>query len=189
MKSLLPVLAVLKWLGQDWVDFGQRYTHQYETMISTSAVPPHEQLFTAIFNTRNVKFPDHLGSVYTVAQCIMDDALRDGLNHSACGAFFCPDHPEYVIMHMPSIAHNLLASHTVFSGATNGMTLLEQIKPHKSVIYKPAQMMAMPALMSCMQRSVFGFKPNQAVMFKIDEIVPALYEIAKSMDEKDDGDM
>lgn len=173
MKNLLPVLSVLKWLQQDWKDFGTRYVTQYESMVETSTVSLPEHLFATIFNAKNVKVPGEAGNVFTATQLLGDPARRERINDSACGVYWDQATPNYVVVHMPTVAMNLLtATNSSFSGGTNPMTLLEHLKGHPLASYNPLKFARLPSLMRMMSGMVTGFKPAQAVLFELDKILP-----------------
>ena len=93
-SSLFPVLAIMKYLGKDWVEFLRNYVSDNADNISRAAtITESETLVSAMMHNPVVVVPsdnkdDRQVRKASIAQLLSNPALRERINTASCGIYF-----------------------------------------------------------------------------------------------------
>jgi energy-coupling factor transporter ATP-binding protein EcfA2 len=93
-SSLFPILAIMKYLGKDWVGFLKNYVNDNADNISRAAnITESETLVSAMMHNPVVVVPsdnkdDKQIRKASIAQLLSNPALRERINTSSCGLYF-----------------------------------------------------------------------------------------------------
>lgn len=93
-SSLFPVLAIMKYLGKDWIGFLKNYVEDNADNISRAAnITESETLVSAMMHNPVVVVPsdnkdDRQVRKASIAQLLSNPALRERINTSSCGIYF-----------------------------------------------------------------------------------------------------
>ena len=93
-SSLFPILAIMKYLKRDWIDFLHRYVEDNSDNIARAAnITESETLVSAMMHNPVVVVPsdnkdDQQVRRASIAQLLSNPALRERINTSSCGLYF-----------------------------------------------------------------------------------------------------
>ena len=140
-SSLFCVMALLKFLGQDWLAFLDAYIGDHKHEIKRTAVVSETQgLLNAIL--RNPCIPQAEGPAVTASQLLVSPEQRDDINASNKGIYF--DEKSKTLLFLADQCTGMIPYH--LRGKTTGVRLKTLLERHPSAL-SPAAIDASGVLM------------------------------------------
>lgn len=151
-NAMLPMFALDKWIGNDYITFGKEYTEFYENSMRESVMSDEEGLFRSVFHTPNIRLAAEGPHVNRNAIDILNDPhSRLMLSSANCGVYYFQG-TDYVVLYPDILVRSLLTADQSLRGVQNPQTLLQRLRNHPKVHYNPDKLRRDAIMMAHLNR-------------------------------------
>lgn len=110
-----PTLAILNWIGHNWIPFAQSYVNMWDERHRQATVSEHERMLKKIVSFSACSPPDE-NAKYSVTQMLNDSKLKERLSDTNVGVYYTPKTP-YVVFSPSVVSEKILANTSAYRSA------------------------------------------------------------------------